>query len=133
MTAEPLDLFGNPLAEPASTTPARMPVNDMNLIEKVLRIAENVGYVLVGPSERVYRLYARLAIETTPADEAHAVHQLLDAKWLTKGGGHFYTCYGHSGPGNSVLVPRATKNKARQWRALAARPTTAREQQRKAG
>jgi hypothetical protein len=112
------DLFGNPLDQPASATPESPPINDMTLIEKVLQIAESTGYVLVGPSERVYHLYARGEIETAPNHEAETVHQLLDGKWLTKGGTHFYTCYGHNGPGNSVLVPRSTKNKARLWRAL---------------
>ncbi|MYW97194.1 hypothetical protein G3I59_42920 [Amycolatopsis rubida] len=132
MADESLDLFGNPVGDPVSTERDRMPVNDMNLIEKVLDVAENTGYVLVGPAERVYRLYARLAIESAPANEADAVHQLLDAKWLTKGGSHYYTCHGHSGPGSSVLVPRATKEKARHWRALAGRPSTTRERERKA-
>ncbi|MFF0149633.1 hypothetical protein ATK36_6344 [Amycolatopsis sulphurea] len=132
MTEGSLDLFGSPLADSGARAPVRLPVNDMALIEKVLHIAENVGYVLVGPGERVYRLYARLAIEVAPRDESDAVHHLLDARWLTKGGTHFYTCYGYSGAGNSVLVPRATKDKARRWRVLAARPTTTGEQRRKA-
>ncbi|MDT7723456.1 MAG: hypothetical protein QOI21_32 [Actinomycetota bacterium] len=117
MTAD-IDLFGNPLDLPAQRDREPLPVNDMTLIEKVLQIAENTGYVLVGPAERVYHLFARNDIESAPIHEAEAVHQLLDAKWLTKGGTHFYTCYGHSGSGNSVLVPRATKNKARHWRSL---------------
>jgi hypothetical protein len=128
MTAEPLDLFGNELTAAAHVETGRPPVNDMNLIEKVLQIAENSGYALVGPAERVYRIVANATIETAPADETDAVHQLLDSKWLTKGGTHTYTCYGHSGPGNSVLVPRATKEKARKWRSLAAHPITANQQ-----
>jgi hypothetical protein len=124
VTAEPVDLFGNELTTPVPVETGRPPVNDMDLIEKVLQVAENTGYVVVGPAERVYRLVANKTIETAPLVEADAVHQLLDSKWLTKGGTHTYTCYGHSGPGNSVLVPKTTKNKARMWRSLAARPTT---------
>jgi hypothetical protein len=125
VTAEPLDLFGNELTTPVPVETGRPPVNDMNLIEKVLQVAENTGYALVGPAERVYRIVANATIEAAHADETDAVHQLLDSKWLTKGGTHNYTCHGHAGPGNSVLVPRATKEKARKWRALAARPITA--------
>ncbi|MEU5257341.1 hypothetical protein [Amycolatopsis sp. NPDC021455] len=122
--SEPLDLFGNELTATVPVETGRPPVNDMDLIEKVLAVAENTGYVLVGSAERVYRLVANKTIETAPMVEADAVHQLLDSKWLTKGGTHIYTCHGHSGPGNSVLVPKATRLKARKWRSLAARPTT---------
>jgi hypothetical protein len=117
MTTE-TDLFGNPLDADEGPRPPRLPVNDMSLIEKVLRIAETTGYVLVGSSERVYHVYAGKEIEIAPLHESEAVHQLLDAKWLTKGGTHFYTCHGHSAPGNSVLLPRAIKHKADRWRCL---------------
>ncbi|MGA6165166.1 hypothetical protein [Amycolatopsis magusensis] len=119
-----LDLFGNKVTEPTAGVSERPPINDMELIEKVLQAAADTGYALVGPAERVFRLIAAKTIEAAPVAEAHAVHQLLDAKWLTKGGTHIYTCDGHSGPGNSVLVPRASREKARMWRALMARPTT---------
>ena len=124
VTDDALDLFGNELTTSVPVETGRPPVNDMALIERVLQVAENTGYVLVGPAERVYRLVANKTIETAPMVEADAVHQLLDSKWLMKGGTHTYTCYGHSGPGNSVLVPKATKVKARMWRSLAGRPTT---------
>ncbi|WP_037347683.1 hypothetical protein [Amycolatopsis sp. MJM2582] len=117
-----VDLFGNPVDEPVTTGPAAPPINDMTLIEKVLQVAENTGYVLVGPSERVYHLVARKTIEAAPRPEEEAVHQLLTAKWLTKGGVHVYTHHGFEGPGNSVLVPKTTKVKARQWRSLAPIP-----------
>lgn len=61
-----VDLFGNPVDEPVTTGPAAPPINDMTLIEKVLQVAENTGYVLVGPSERVYHLVARKTIEAAP-------------------------------------------------------------------
>ncbi|WP_145926777.1 hypothetical protein [Amycolatopsis orientalis] len=105
-----------------TTGPAAPPINDMTLIEKVLQVAENTGYVLVGPSERVYHLVARKTIEVAPRPEEEAVHQLLTVKWLTKGGVHVYTHHGYEGPGNAVLVPKATKVKARQWRSLAPIP-----------
>jgi len=114
-----LDLFGNPVDEPVTTGPAAPSINDMNLIEKVLQVAENTGYVLVGPSERLYRLVDAKTIEVAPRFEEEAVHQLLTTKWLMKGGVHVYTHHGEEGPGNSVLVPKSTKVKARQWRSLA--------------
>ncbi|MCU1685328.1 MAG: hypothetical protein JWQ81_6067 [Amycolatopsis sp.] len=113
------DLFGNPLDAPQGTRPQRPPVNDLPLVERVLQIAELTGYVLVGPSERVFTLGGRHEIEAAPSHEGDAVHQLIDAGWLTKGGSHTYHCYGHTGTGNAVLVPRATKHKARHWRSLA--------------
>jgi hypothetical protein len=112
------DLFGNPLDAGDGPRPPRVPLNDMSLIEKVLQIAETTGYVLVGASERVYHLVGRGQIEIAPLHEADAVHQLLDAQWLTKGATHTYTCRGDTGPGNSVLVPRSTKFKSSHWRAL---------------
>ncbi len=117
-----VDLFGNPVDEPVKAMPASPPINDMDLIEKVLQIAENTGYVLVGPSERVYHLVASKTIEVSPRYQEEAVHQLLAAKWLSKGGVHVYAHHGYEGPGNSVLVPKATKMKARQWRNLAPIP-----------
>lgn len=127
-TSDDIDLFGNPMDLPEQRAAERPPINDMCLIEKVLQFAENQGYVLVGPSERVYRMEARNEIEAAPAYEADAVTQLITARWLTKGGNHVYQCDGHIGPGNSVLVPASTKAKARKWRALAplaSRHTTA--------
>ena len=125
--AEPLDLFGNELTAADYAPVDRPSVNDMALIERVLQVAENTGYVLVGSVERVFHLVGNKTIEPAPVAEADAVHQLLESRWLTKGGTHVYTSGGHSGAGNSVLVPRATKDKARTWRALMAHPTTARQ------
>jgi hypothetical protein len=114
---EQRDLFGNPLAA-ADWAGSRRVVNDMDLVEKVLAVAESDGYVLVGVAEKVYRESAGKNITPAPSYEANMVHQLLDTKWLTKGGSHTYHCGGHEGPGNAVLVPRATKQKARLWRNL---------------
>ncbi|WP_143254644.1 hypothetical protein [Amycolatopsis azurea] len=108
--------------EPVTTGSAALPINDMGLIERVLQVAENTGYVLVGHSERVYHLVDSKTIEAAPRFEEEAVHQLLASKWLTKGGVHVYTHHGFEGPGNSVLVPKSTRVKARQWRNLAPIP-----------
>ncbi|NKQ53319.1 hypothetical protein HFP15_10540 [Amycolatopsis sp. K13G38] len=118
MTRTQRDLFGNTITA-ADQASGRRITNDMSLVEKVLEVAELEGYVLVGVAEKVYRKESKNQITATTADEAHMVHQLLDTNWLTKGGVHTYQCGGREGPGNSVLVPRKSKEKARQWRALA--------------
>ena len=112
------DLFGNVVEPPPPPRSQRVPVNDMDLVERVIAVAESDGYALVGPAERVFRIESKTEITPAPAHEAEAVHQLLDVKWLTKGGNHSYRYNGREGPGNSVLVPRATKEKARLWRNL---------------
>jgi hypothetical protein len=112
------DLFGNPL-DPPKGPRGRGVTNDMDLVERVLGVAVAEGYVLVGVAEKVFRLGANQEITPAPGYEADVVHQLLDSKWLTKGGNHSYICGGYTGPGNSVLVPRATKQKVRLWRNLA--------------
>ncbi|WAL66624.1 hypothetical protein ORV05_02060 [Amycolatopsis cynarae] len=123
MTAQP-DLFGNPLATAVANSRSigRRPVNDMDSVERVLGVAEKEGYVLVGVAERVFHKVGRSEITPASGHEAEVVHQLLDAKWLTKGGTHTYNCGGYEGLGNSVLVPKKTREKARLWRNLAPLP-----------
>lgn len=116
---EQADLFGGiAWSEYQSANSGRLPTNDMDLVEKVLSIAESDGYVLVGPGEKVYRRLPRREIEAAPAHQADAVHQLLDSGWLKRGGSHTFMCGGYEGPANSVLVPRATKQRACRWRNL---------------
>jgi hypothetical protein len=126
MVKQQRDLFGNPIAKSDKAGHRRV-VNDMGLVEKVLSVAESEGYVLIGVTEKVYRKVANKNVEPAPAYEAEMVHQLLDAKWLTKGGSHTYQCGGHQGPGKSVLVPGTTKQKAHLWHDLAPLPGTRRE------
>jgi hypothetical protein len=113
------DLFGTALPGATGSGTAlagRRSVNDMQLIERVLGVAETQGYALVGPADRVYRRGARGEIAPAPGYEAEAVHQLLAGKHLTRGGQHQFTCGPYSGIGESVLVPRRTKDLARRWR-----------------
>lgn len=57
-------------------------------------------------------------------EATHGLAHVLDNGMLTVGGGHQYRYRNNrEGPGNSVLVPHATRRKAARWRALA-RPST---------
>lgn len=114
------DLFGAALVppEPNSRT-KRVPTNDMGLIEHVLHVSISQGYVLVGPAEKVYLRGPEKTIESaTPTYEADAVHQLIKAGWLKVGGRHIFQFRDREGPGFSVLVPKGTRQKTAQWRAL---------------
>lgn len=119
------DLFGSPITA-RDRRQGRRVTNDMALVERVLAVAESEGYALIGVTQKVYRREGKDTITPATSDEANTVHQLLERKWLTKGGSHVYHCGGNEGPGNSVLVPAATKAKARLWRNLA--PLNGKEQ-----
>lgn len=107
------DLFGNIVEPPPPHKPQRVPVNDMDLVERVLAVAESSGYALVGPAERVFRVESKTDITPAPAHEAEAVHQLLDAKWLTKGGNHSYRYHGREGSGiRSWCLARRRRKRA---------------------
>lgn len=120
-----VDLFGNEVPTPAPTAPDRPPINDMDLVEAVLAVANSTGYRLVGAREKVYRCSEvhKGHIEPVPAYEDVAVHQLIDAKWLQVGGSHPCTYRQYEGYGRSVLVPRRSKEAMARWRAYK-RPTT---------
>src|SRR3954454_21782497 len=70
--------------------PARAAVNDLDLIESVIRTATDPGYVVLGPSERVYVREAGTKgdVHRAPSYEAAAVAQLLDSRHLSIGGTH---------------------------------------------
>lgn len=125
------DLFGNPVtpaATPAPTKP-RPQTNDMDLIERVLKVACLDGYAVVGTAERVYRVGTSdrtgvTEVVSVPADEANAVHQLIDTKYLVVGGSHRYRYRNYrEGYGRAVLVPRTTRARQALWSHLH-RPTT---------
>lgn len=117
---EQQDLFGTALPGAGCASGAgpsgRRAVNDMELIERVLAVAEGQGYALVGPADRVYRREAGGEIAPAPGYEGEAVHHLLAKRFLTRGGQHQFTCGPYAGTGESVLVPRRTKDLARRWR-----------------
>jgi hypothetical protein len=116
------DLFGNPVSAPTDTRPDRPPVNDMAMVETVLRTAIQDGYALIGRRERVWLAHSnghgRLDIEPVTDEINTTVHQLIDAKWLTVGGFHQYYRGARLGPGRSVLVPRDTRQRVARWRNL---------------
>jgi hypothetical protein len=124
-----VDLFGNPVPPPPPPTKPSPATNDMDLIERVLQVACQDGYALVGSGERVYRVGSSDRTGTTEItaatrEEADAVHQLIDNKDLVAGGQHRYRFRNHrESDGRAVLVPRATRAKASRWAALT-RPST---------
>lgn len=121
-----VDLFGNPIghAEAPARKKPRPKTNDMVLVERVLKIACNEGYALVGTAERVCRVGGKDSngtpeITGVTRDEADAVHQLITNKELTVGGQHLYRYRNaREGYGRTVLVPRPTKQKSARLGAL---------------
>lgn len=120
------DLFGNPTGSvptPNRTKP-RPVTNDMDLIERVLKVACNEGYALLGRTERVYRVGARDAhgayeVTAVSPEEANAVHQLITVNDVKVGGQHLYRYRNaREAYGRALLVPRQTQNKAARWAAL---------------
>jgi hypothetical protein len=119
------DLFGNPVepAAPVKHTPPRHATNDIDLIEAVIKIARDDGYVVSGINTRVYRVEGTQGgtyeLATVPVYEADAVAQLIDLGVLNVGGAHACryrnnreaTC-------NAVLVPSATRRRSDRWAAL---------------
>lgn len=101
----------------------------MDLIERVLTVACQEGYALVGTAERVYRVgtsdqTGTIEIIGVSRAEADAVHQLIDNKELVAGGQHRYRYRNYrEGYGRAVLVPRSTRAKHARWSHLR-RPTT---------
>lgn len=125
-TPEPeTDLFGNPVEPdpPAKKAPPRHATNDIDLIESVIKIARDDGYVVSGISTRVYRVEGTQGgtyeLATVPVYEADAVAQLIDLGVLNVGGTHACryrnnreaTC-------NAVLVPSVTRRRSDRWAAL---------------
>ncbi len=108
--------------EPLPTTkPSHYtPTNDVDLFASVVRSAQDPGYVLVGPAERVMlRDPSRKGlVATVPRYEADTVAQLLDHGHLKIGGTHVVTDGRHDGPARSVLVPTVTRAMVARWDAL---------------
>lgn len=119
------DLFGVDHLVPAQRTAAGSGLTDLDLVTSVVKAADDPGYVLIGPADKVH-LYdgrAKDTVEAVPAYEADAVTQLLASGHLTVGGHHHVRCGEHDGPARSVLVPKATRALVHRWSAL--RPLTA--------
>jgi len=105
-------------------------VNDMDLIEAVLKLAKEPGYVLIadgghsGVEGSVWRRRTRTGPEVDRAatHEALAVRQLLCQGLLTRGGLHVVTRGRHETQARSVLVPDSTQKLSRRLGAYR-RPT----------
>ncbi|MCA1195337.1 hypothetical protein [Saccharopolyspora sp. 6V] len=113
------DLFGNPVVPlPARKTPRRV-VNDMEVVERVLKQASTEKFMVVGEfRQQVYRCTTGDEVEEVPAETEAVVHQLLDAGWLEIGGTH-QVRYGRlTGPARSVLVPTKSRRKSERWSVL---------------
>jgi hypothetical protein len=121
MTGGQMDMFGGPDAPVQGPVIETSATNDLDLIESVIRVARETGYVVMGPGEQVYHrdFDGGLldGIELAPGYEAEAVHQLIRRGLLTIGGGHTVSHEGHSCRADAVLVPRKTRDMAGRWRA----------------
>lgn len=127
-----LDLFGSPTGptipapRPEPRPVSRIESNDVDLMHTIAANAARCGYLLVGPSERVYaRVPQRHPDEVArvPRYEEDAVHQLLRRHWLTTGSQHRATCGAASLTGAAVLVPRDTRARIERWQRLQRPPS----------
>lgn len=114
------DLFGNEVeatpAVPASSAPA---VNNLRVVTDVLnRAVSESGYVVAGPSRRVYRRVDKETMKQVPGWELNAVLQLIDRGQLSIGGTHVLRCGAVRRSVNSVLVPKSTRLMLSRWNAL---------------
>jgi hypothetical protein len=87
-----------------------------DLIEVVLKLAREPGYVLLGDEEVVWRRRTRTGpvIERAGSDEALAVHELLRFGLLRRGGFHQVSFGRYETRGRSVLVPDSTRALSQQ-------------------
>lgn len=109
-------LFGDPAPLPTSASRAQAGINDLDLVASVIRSAQDPGYVVVGPSERVFLRdptgWPKGAVEPVPTYEQDTVRQLLASGHLRVGGVHRVHHGERDGPAYSVLVPKATCTRA---------------------
>lgn len=110
-------LWGRQETRPANRSHGHTASNDLDLFVAVARTAIEPGYVLIGPTARVFRRDPSHEghVEPVPGYEAAMVAQLLDSRHLATGGTHHVTHGRHDGPAVSVLVPRATRDQIDRW------------------
>ncbi len=115
-----VELWGRQEPLPAAKSPRYTATNDVDLFASVVASAQDPGYVLVGPAERVMlRDPSRKGlVVTVPRYEADTVAQLLDQGHLKVGGTHVVSDGRREGPARSVLVPAATRATLARWAAL---------------
>ncbi len=115
-------LFGDPAPLPAAPASPAPGINDLDLVASVIRSAQDPGYVVVGPSERVLLRdptgWPKGTVERVPTYEQDTVRQFLADGLLTLGGVHRVHYGDRDGPAHSVLVPKATRTMATRWAQL---------------
>ena len=96
----------------------RVESNDVELMYTVAGNAMRCGYLLAGPSERVYARDSDplTTVVPVPRWEDDAVHQLLGRRWLTRGSLRKVTCGAAHMSATTVLVPPATRARVNRWR-----------------
>lgn len=116
-----IGLFGGPGWEPDLPTKAapvsRIESNNVELMHTIAGNADRAGYLLAGPSERVY---ARDPDRDgrgvrVPRWEEDAVHQLLRRRWLYRGGAYLFTCGAADLTGTTVHTTRETRARVARW------------------
>jgi hypothetical protein len=112
-----LDLFGNPVAGAPSNVMPLVESNDVDLLLTVAANAIHCGYLLAGPSERVYARDSDQPEEVVrvPRYEDDAVHQLLYRRWLSRGTPRHVTCGAVALFATTVLVPKDTRHWVARW------------------
>ncbi|MGH3568653.1 MAG: hypothetical protein ACRDRH_22025 [Pseudonocardia sp.] len=120
MTTPPRTTTTGRAAVSAAIRPPTAPVNDLDLIASVIRLAGDPGYVLIGPAQHVFSHHPTRTgwVDRVPAYEQDAVLQLIGTKHLTIGGTRHVHHGQHDGPARSVLVPKHARAMVRRWSAL---------------
>lgn len=92
--------------------------NDVELMYTVAGNAMRCGYLLAGPSERVYARDSDplTSVVPVPRWEDDAVHQLLGRRWLARGQVRKVTCGAARLTATTVSVPPATRARVNRWR-----------------
>jgi hypothetical protein len=120
----PLDgqsaLFGDDPTSATSASATRAETNDLDLIASAIRTAADPGYVLIGPTERVYLREpgSKHDVTAVPRYEAGAVAQLIESGHLEVGGIRIVRTGDREGPARSVLVTKAARAMVARWGAL---------------
>lgn len=115
--ASEVDLFGNEVETPERDTVDRPPINDMELVVTVLHMARRSGFVLTRCGA-VRRFEDDEHVARVPSYIDQAVHQLLDAGWLTVGGTKGVHDGGQRTTARSVLMPQKSRQCLARWSAL---------------
>jgi hypothetical protein len=110
LTPGQIGLFGGPGHEPDLS-------NNVELMHTIAGNADRAGYLLAGPSERVYaRDPDRNGCGVrVPRWEEDAVHQLLRRRWLYRGSSYPFSCGAAALTGTTVHTTRDTRARVARW------------------